>query len=154
MERKDLFFPRYISSLCYSEIQCPRVNGVTLLRVLINEPRAPSSPYPTSFSPLDSTPSIFNHKEVSAPPPPPRLSRLLLWPVIVSTYIYICIHSFFYLLAYPFAHFTCLNSQKFFAHNTDTFSNLYRTTCRIRMHEINSTYYFSNLEETFKSNDN
>lgn len=77
---------RYISSLCYSEIQRARVNGVTLLRVLINEPRAPSSPYPTSFSPLDSTPSIFNHKEVSAPPPP-RLSRLLLWPVI-ATYIY------------------------------------------------------------------
>lgn len=56
------------------------------MRVLINEPRAPSFPCPTSFSPLDSTPSIFNHKEVSAPPPP-RLSRLLLWPVIV-TYIY------------------------------------------------------------------
>lgn len=86
MKRKIPFSPRYVSSLCYSKIQRARVNGVTLLRVLINEPRASSSPYPTSFSPLDSTPSIFNHKEVSAPPPP-RLSRLLLWPVI-ATYVY------------------------------------------------------------------
>lgn len=84
MERKILFSPRYLSSLCYSKIQRARVNGVTPLRVLINEPRAPSSPY--SFSPLDSTPSIFNHKEVSALLPP-RLSRLLLWPVI-ATYVY------------------------------------------------------------------
>lgn len=83
-------FPSF--SLCYFEIQRARVNGVTLLRVLINEPRAPSSPYPTSFSPLDSTPSIFNHKEVSAPPPP-QLSRLLLWPVI-ATYILVLLSSF------------------------------------------------------------
>lgn len=87
-------------SLSLFEIQRARVNGVTLLRVLINEPRAPSSPYPTSFSPLDSTPSIFNHKEVSAPPP--RLSRLLLWSVI-ATYILILVPSFisFFTLVSP-----------------------------------------------------
>lgn len=98
-ERKTLvsplckLLPSFSFSLCYFEIQRARVNGVTLLRVLINEPRAPSSPYPTSFSPLDSTPSIFNHKEVSAPPPP-QLSRLLLWPVI-ATYICTCSSIFF-----------------------------------------------------------
>lgn len=92
-------------SLFYFEIQRARVNGVTLLRVLINEPRAPSSPCPTSFSPLDSTPSIFNHKEVSAPPP--RLS--LLWSVIAT---YILVPSFISLFTLVL---TCLSPREFSA---------------------------------------
>jgi hypothetical protein len=93
-------------AVTYFGIQRARVNGVTLSCVLINEPRAPASPRPT-FSPLDSTPSIFNHKEVSTPPSPP-LSRLLLWSVMALP-----IYSSRYPRACTFSHsrFTCLGPR-------------------------------------------